>query len=75
MIKLMITVLMLSISINVSANDGRDKWPNNKKTHRSYKQHGQPFLTDSGLDYRRMRKHHKRAQIERARKKVCRGAQ
>ena len=77
MIKSMITItiLMISISINATANnDGKDKWPNNRKSSRSFKQHNQPFLTEHGLDYKKLRKHQARAKRQISRNGGCNGA-
>jgi hypothetical protein len=64
MIKRMIaiTILMISISMNATANDGgKDKWPNSRTSSKSFKKHGQPYLTNKGINYKKMRKAHKRA--------------
>jgi hypothetical protein len=76
MIKYMIiTILMISVSMSATANDGgKDKWPNNRTSSRSFKKHGQPFLTNHGLNYKKFRKHQIRAKRQRNNRSGCNGA-
>jgi hypothetical protein len=72
---IIITILMISVSMSVTANDGgKDKWPNNRTSSRSFKKQGQPFLTHSGLNYKKLRKAHKHAQRKKNRRGGCCGA-
>jgi len=73
MIKHLIAFTLLIFTFNVSASvtdGGKDKWPNTK-SNRQYKLHGQPYLTDRGINYRKLRKAHRRAM---QRPNRCRGA-
>ena len=75
MIKYLIamTVLMVTISANASElNGGNDKWP--KRSARTYKQHGQPFLTNNGVNYKKLSKHQQRAKRKKLRRGPCNGA-
>lgn len=71
-----ITVLMISVSMNATANNdgGKDKWPNNRTSHRSFKKHGQRFLTNHGIDYKKFRKYQERARRQKNRRGGCNGA-
>ena len=75
MIKHMIVIITLLISMSATANDGgKDKWPNNRTSSRSFKKHGQHFLTDHGINYKKLRKAHKHAKRRISRKGGCSGA-